>query len=160
MFDRYDPRWGDDPRDRDVERPDISRGSRAGGDPREPHRRVDPREVFTEQLRLPRGDARERVDMPERAYDLRARVACWPRSARSASCRRATCATARTVPPTGHETPSCCSSRRGRVISRDRSRARVAVAFHMPVTTDADPIASDVAGPFEVLTWIRSADIS
>lgn len=71
MFDRYDPRWVDDTRGRDAERPDLRRGSRAGGDPREPRQRIDPREVFTEQLRLPRGEARERVDMPERSYDLR-----------------------------------------------------------------------------------------
>jgi hypothetical protein len=61
---------GDDPRERGDDRPDISRGSRAGGDPRE-LRPVDPRDVFTERLDLPRGDARGRVRVRDREYDLR-----------------------------------------------------------------------------------------
>jgi hypothetical protein len=40
-----DPRWGDDPRDRDDGSRDLSRGSRGGSDPRE-RERVDPRDVF------------------------------------------------------------------------------------------------------------------
>ena len=70
MFDRYDARWGDDPRDRDVERPDISRGSRAGGDPRE-RDPVDPRDVFTERVNLPRGPDRERVHVRGHEVHLR-----------------------------------------------------------------------------------------
>jgi hypothetical protein len=70
MLDFYDPRWGGDPRERDDGRPDISRGSRAGGDPRE-LRPVDPRDVFTERLDLPRGDARARVHVRDREYSLR-----------------------------------------------------------------------------------------
>lgn len=70
MLDFCDPRWGDDPRERDDDRPDISRGSRAGGDPRE-LRSVDPRDVFTERLDLPRGDARARVHVRDREYSLR-----------------------------------------------------------------------------------------
>jgi hypothetical protein len=70
MLDFYDPQWGDDPREHDGDRPDISRGSRAGGDPRE-LRPVDPRDVFTERLDLPRGDARARVHVRDREYSLR-----------------------------------------------------------------------------------------
>ena len=41
----FDPRWNDDPRDRDEGSRDLSRGSRGGGsDPRE-RDRVDPRAV-------------------------------------------------------------------------------------------------------------------
>jgi hypothetical protein len=46
MFD--DARWGDDPRDRDDNSRDLSRGSRGGSDPRD-RERVDPRDVFMER---------------------------------------------------------------------------------------------------------------
>jgi hypothetical protein len=46
MFD--DPRWGDDPRERDDSSRDLSRGSRGGSDPRE-RERTDPRDVFMDQ---------------------------------------------------------------------------------------------------------------
>jgi hypothetical protein len=48
--DSYDPRWGDDPRDRDENSRDMSRGSRGGSDPRD-RERVDPRDVFMEHIR-------------------------------------------------------------------------------------------------------------
>ena len=70
MFSSYDPRWGDDPRSRDVERPDISRGSRGRTDGRE-RSGADPRDLFTERLELPRGDARERVSCRDRVYEIR-----------------------------------------------------------------------------------------
>lgn len=47
-----DPRWGDDPRDRDDNSRDLSRGSRGGADPRD-RERVDPRDVFMEHVNLP-----------------------------------------------------------------------------------------------------------
>ena len=65
MFD-FDPRW------QEPERPDVSRGSRGGGEPdpreREP---VEPRDVFREHVSLPRGLERERVDVRDRSYELR-----------------------------------------------------------------------------------------
>ncbi len=60
MLDSYDPRWGDDPRDRDENSRDLSRGSRGGSDPRD-RERVDPRDVFMEHVNLPRGREREHV---------------------------------------------------------------------------------------------------
>ena len=61
MFD--DPRWGDDPRDRDDERwPERDRDSRD----------LDPRDVFMRDLDLPRGREREVVhDARDREYTLR-----------------------------------------------------------------------------------------
>ena len=70
MPDFYDSRWSDGPRKRGGDRPDLSRGSRAGGDPRE-LRPVEPRDVFTKCLDLPRGDERQRVYVREREYSLR-----------------------------------------------------------------------------------------
>ena len=55
MFDD-DPRWGDDPRERNDSRD------------RDP---VDPRDVFIEQLDLPRGLERELVHDRDREYELR-----------------------------------------------------------------------------------------
>jgi hypothetical protein len=49
-----DSRWGEDPRDRDDNSRDLSRGSRGGSDPRD-RERVDPRDVFMEHVNLPRG---------------------------------------------------------------------------------------------------------
>ena len=59
-----DPRWGDDPRDRDDGSRDLSRGSRGGSDPRE-QERVDPRDVFMERVNLPRGMEREHVHLSD-----------------------------------------------------------------------------------------------
>ena len=56
----FDARWGDDPRDRDDNSRDLSRGSRGGSDPRD-RERVDPRDVFMEHVNLPRGLEREHV---------------------------------------------------------------------------------------------------
>ena len=53
MFD-HDSRWGDDPRDRDENSCDLSRGSRGGSDPRD-RERLDPRDVFMHNVSLPRG---------------------------------------------------------------------------------------------------------
>jgi hypothetical protein len=47
----FDPRWDNDPRERDDQSRDLSRGSRGGSDPRE-RERTDPRDVFMEQVNL------------------------------------------------------------------------------------------------------------
>ncbi len=75
----FDPRWTDDPRD-DDRRDDVRReesgrelnqGSRGiSSDPLERDAR-DPREVFTRDLDLPRGPARERVWFREHSVLLR-----------------------------------------------------------------------------------------
>ena len=69
----FDPRWTDDPRDRDDRDRKLSRGSRGGlSNPRE-RERLDIRDVFTRDLELPRGPERERVPSVDsrvvRAFD-------------------------------------------------------------------------------------------
>ncbi|MBP7620420.1 MAG: hypothetical protein KA745_05610 [Gemmatimonadales bacterium] len=66
----YDPRWGDDPRERDDQSRDLSRGSRGASDPRE-RERAEPRDVFREHVNLPRGPEREHVRFRDRDYTLR-----------------------------------------------------------------------------------------
>src|SRR6202521_1322287 len=66
----YDPRWADDPRDRDDGSRDLGRGPRAGSDPRE-RDQVDPRDVFMEHVDLPRGLEREHVPTRDHDYTLR-----------------------------------------------------------------------------------------
>jgi hypothetical protein len=66
----FDPRWRDDPRDRDDNSRDLSRGSRGGSDPRD-RERVDPRDVFMEHVSLPRGLEREHVHYHGHDYTLR-----------------------------------------------------------------------------------------
>jgi hypothetical protein len=66
----FDARWGDDPRDRDDNSRDLSRGSRGGSDPRE-RERPDPRDVFMEHVNLPHGLERERVHQHGHDYTLR-----------------------------------------------------------------------------------------
>jgi len=57
----FDPRWSDDPRDRDDYGRELSQGSRGGlSNPRE-REPLDARDVFTRDLELPRGQERERV---------------------------------------------------------------------------------------------------
>lgn len=57
----FDPRWDDDPRDRDDDGRELSRGSRGGlSNPRE-RERLEPRVVFTRDLDFPRGHDRQRV---------------------------------------------------------------------------------------------------
>jgi hypothetical protein len=57
----FDPRWTDDPRDRDDRDRELDRGSRGGlSNPRE-RERLEPRDVFTRDLDLPRGPERQRV---------------------------------------------------------------------------------------------------
>jgi hypothetical protein len=68
MFD--DARWGGDPRDRDDNSRDLSRGGRGGSDPRD-RERVDPRDVFMEHVNLPRGLEREHVHYHGHDYTLR-----------------------------------------------------------------------------------------
>src|SRR5438309_6054898 len=65
-----DPRWGDDPRDRDNGSRDLGRGGRSGSDPRE-RDQVDPRDVFMEHVDLPRGLDREQVHTHDHDYTLR-----------------------------------------------------------------------------------------
>jgi hypothetical protein len=75
----YDPRATDDPRGRDDEvhgrdhdRRDPDHANRSGGDVREKNV-IDPRDVFTRDLGLPRGPDREIVhDARDRQYTLRA----------------------------------------------------------------------------------------
>jgi hypothetical protein len=87
MFD--DPRWGDDPRDRDDDGgPHLGRGPSSRDETNEPDRRDrdderwpererdsrhrDPRDVFMRDLHLPRGPEREVVyDTRERGYTVR-----------------------------------------------------------------------------------------
>ena len=57
----FDPRWTDDPRDRDDYGRELSQGSRGGlSNPRE-REPLNARDVFTRDLELPRGHERERV---------------------------------------------------------------------------------------------------
>jgi hypothetical protein len=57
----FDPRWGDDPRDREDRGREPSQGSRGGlSDPRD-RTSLDPRDVFMKDLNLPRGPERQRV---------------------------------------------------------------------------------------------------
>ena len=71
MWRDQDPRSYEGGRSRDdVERDDLSRGSRGGSDPREALSR-DPRDVFSRGLALPRGSRRQRVTLRERTYELR-----------------------------------------------------------------------------------------
>ena len=59
-----------DPRDRDDNSRDLSRGSRGGSDPCD-RERVDPRDVFMEHVNLPRGLEREHVHYHGHDYTLR-----------------------------------------------------------------------------------------
>ena len=70
----FDPRWTDDPRDRDDRDRDLSRGGLSNPREREP---LDARDVFTRDLELPRGHERERVwardsDVTLRGSEVRA----------------------------------------------------------------------------------------
>lgn len=68
----YDPRWGDDARERESGSRDLSRGGRSGTDSREREReRVEPREVFAGHVNLPRGHEREHVWVREHSHMLR-----------------------------------------------------------------------------------------
>jgi hypothetical protein len=68
----FDPRSIDDSRERDVDGRELNQGSRGGlSNPRE-RERLDPRDVFTRDLELPRGHARERVWARDSDVTLRA----------------------------------------------------------------------------------------
>ena len=57
----FDPRSIDDSRDRDIDGRELNQGSRGGlSNPRE-RERLEPRDVFTRDLELPRGRERQRV---------------------------------------------------------------------------------------------------
>jgi hypothetical protein len=57
----FDPRSIDDSRDRDIHGRELNQGSRGGlSNPRE-RERLEPRDVFTRDLELPRGRERQRV---------------------------------------------------------------------------------------------------
>ena len=81
----FDARWGDDPRDRNDNARDLSRGSRDCSDSRE-RERTDPRDVFMEHVNLPRGLEREHVPYHGHDYTLRGST-CErsPRQLRSAA---------------------------------------------------------------------------
>ena len=66
----FDPRWDDDPRQRDDQSRDLSRGNRGGSDPRE-REHVEPRDVFVDRVSLPRGPEREHIRFRDRDYTLR-----------------------------------------------------------------------------------------
>ena len=68
MWDRYDPRSTED-RDRGGSR-DRSRGGRGGTSERDRNVQLDPREVFTKDLNLPRGRQRELVRERERVHEM------------------------------------------------------------------------------------------
>ena len=74
MLDRYDPRWGEDLRDQDHDR-DLSQGSRGGSSDSRERAAVDPRDVFTKDLTLPRGPERQRVRVRPRSPTAWLRVA-------------------------------------------------------------------------------------
>ena len=67
MFDRYDPR-DHDRDDRDRHR-DLDRGGRGSGDAPDRQER-SPHDIFTRDLDLPRGRARERARDRNRVYDI------------------------------------------------------------------------------------------
>jgi hypothetical protein len=67
----YDARWDPAPRDRDAGSRDLSRGSRGGGPAPRERERVEPREVFADHVRLPRGRQREHVWARDRCHLLR-----------------------------------------------------------------------------------------
>jgi hypothetical protein len=60
-----------DPRDDDRDRPDLSRGGRAGSEPERAGPPDDPRDALTRDLNLPRGPQREHVHQPHWEGDLR-----------------------------------------------------------------------------------------
>src|SRR5919106_5501919 len=61
VFMDFDPRSIDDSRERDVDGRELNQGSRGGlSNPRE-RERLEPRDVFTRDLQMPRGRERERV---------------------------------------------------------------------------------------------------
>lgn len=67
MWDRYDPQGDDRDRGESSER---SFGSRGGSDERDRNEDRDPRDVFTNDLDLPRGRERRSVRDRDRVYDL------------------------------------------------------------------------------------------
>src|SRR5688572_5607594 len=67
----FDPRSIDDPRDRDIDGRELNQGSRGVlSNPRE-RERLEPRDVFTRDLELPRGRERERVGARDSDVTLR-----------------------------------------------------------------------------------------
>jgi hypothetical protein len=68
MWDRYDPRSGDD-RDRGGSW-DRSLGGRGGASDRERSEERDPRDVFTKDLDLPRGRERRPVNERDRVHEI------------------------------------------------------------------------------------------
>jgi len=65
-----DPRWGDDPRDRDNNARDLIRSGRGSSDLRG-RERVEPQDVFADRVSLPRGPEREHIRFRDRDYTLR-----------------------------------------------------------------------------------------
>ena len=97
MLDSYDPRWGDDSRDREATLA-ISEARRT--DPRE-REQVDPRDVFMDHVDLPRGLDREHVHTATTTTPFAGlKRARWPRWAPSAWSPRATSATSSMSPST------------------------------------------------------------
>ena len=70
----FDPRWSDNPRDRDDRDRELSQGSRGGlSNPRD-RLPLDARDLFTRDLELPRGHERERVWARDSDVTLRGSV--------------------------------------------------------------------------------------
>ena len=67
----FDPRWTDDPRDRDDRGRELSQGSRGGSSDSRERAVIDPRDVFTKDLDLPRGPDRQRVRARDHEVRLR-----------------------------------------------------------------------------------------
>jgi hypothetical protein len=67
----FDPRWPDDPRDRDDYGRELSQGSRGGlSNPRE-REPLDARDVFTRDLELPRGPEPVAIWISDRGRSLK-----------------------------------------------------------------------------------------
>ena len=66
----FDPRWPDDPREHDHGR-ELSQGSRGGSSDSRDRAVIDPRDVFTKDLNLPRGPERQRVRARDHEVRLR-----------------------------------------------------------------------------------------
>ena len=66
----FDPRWPEDPREHDHGS-ELSQGSRGGSSDSRDRAVIDPRDVFTKDLNLPRGPERQRVRA--RDYEVRLR---------------------------------------------------------------------------------------
>ena len=82
----FDPRWPDDPREHDHGR-ELSQGSRGGSSDSRDRAVIDPRDVFTRDLNLPRGPERQRVRARDHEVRLRGSESRTARDRRGFPCR-------------------------------------------------------------------------